>query len=311
MAGQIDALSFIYQQHVMRALRRYFLDFRCSLIYTISKTARGSGCRVRPKKRGGMSRDGWVCVMLLVFTVMPLSAFASVRHPVRLADLAEHGDHAALIRLEQSARSGDAGAQLALGYVLSYGHPDSRQYANADYWYRKAAAQGNATAEFCLGLAYSMGQGVPKNYAKADYWWKKAAVQGNTAAENFLGFAYATGEGVPKNYAKADYWRKKAAAHRRKKVAPATNWFFLDGQTRRCVNAKIFAEEHGSPPFASPFAMRKFLRAKSDWKGFRVFHSKRGRVVDLEMNNGGYLYFSSLPLCRSAQKHEPSLKALQ
>ena len=252
-----------------------FLDFRCSLIYTIPKTARGSGCRVRPKKRGGMSRDGWVCVMLLVFTVMPLSAFASLRHPVRLADLAEHGDHAALIRLEQSARTGDAGAQVALGYVLSYGHPDRRQYVKADYWYRKAAAQGNATAEFSLGLDYSMGQGVPKNYAKADYW------------------------------------RKKAAAHRRKKAAPATNWFFLDGQTRRCVNAKIFAEEHGSPPFASPFAMRKFLRAESDWKGFRVFHSKRGRVIDLEMNNGGYLYFSSLPLCRSAQKHEPSLKALQ
>lgn len=49
----------------------------------------------------------------------PLVAFGSLRHPARLVDLAEHGDHAALTRLERSATMGDAGAQVALGYVLS------------------------------------------------------------------------------------------------------------------------------------------------------------------------------------------------
>ena len=280
-------------------------------------------------KAWGCTRKGFVGALRWLFVLAvaaPLAAFASLHHPAQLAKLAEHGDHAALIRLEQSARSGDAGAQVALGYVLSYGHPDSRQYANADYWYRKAAAQGNATAEFCLGLAYSMGQGVPKNYAKANYWWKKAAAQGNGAAEEFLGFAYAIGEGVPTNYAKAHYWRKKAAAsnwgkkyhqarkkaaaNAQRKAAQATNWFILDGTTHRCVNAKAFAAEYGAQ-FASPLAMRNALRAQSDWKGFKVFRHLRGKLVELETNNGGYMYFSTLAICRAVQEKEPSLNALR
>ncbi|MDA8191648.1 MAG: tetratricopeptide repeat protein [Gammaproteobacteria bacterium] len=266
-----------------------------------------------------MRKDEWVFIMLVMATVTLLPAFAALRYPVRLADLAEHGDHAALIRLERSARSGDAGAQVALGYVLSYGHPDSHQYAKAVYWYKKAAIQGDATAEFDLGLSYSMGQGVAQNYAKAVYWWKKSAVQGNTAAENFLGFAYATGEGVPRNYAKADYWQKKAAVHRRKQAAQATDWFVFNARTEQCVNAKVFAAKKGFPAAASPLGLRNALRGQPDWEGVKSYplNRKLGRMVALHQSTNYFYYFSSLAGCQAVRNHNlrngtiPDLKALQ
>ncbi len=280
-------------------------------------------------KAWGCTRKGFVGALRWLFVLAvaaPLAAFASLHHPAQLAKLAEHGDHAALARLERSARSGDVKAQVALGDAFSYRRHGRRQYAKAVYWYKKAALQGYATAEFDLGLSYEMGDGVPKSYVKAAYWYKKAAAQGNGAAEEFLGFAYAIGEGVPTNYAKAHYWRKKAAAsnwakkydqaqkkaaaNAQRKAAQATNWFILDETTHRCVNAKAFAAEYGAQ-FASPLAMRNALRAQSDWKGFKVFRHLRGKLVELETNNGGYMYFSTLALCRAVQEKEPSLNALR
>ena len=50
----------------------------------------------------------------------------------------------------------------------------------------QSAQQGNAVAEFDLGNACHFGQGVPKNYAQADYWYKKAADQGYAPAERAI-----------------------------------------------------------------------------------------------------------------------------
>ena len=156
-------------------------------------------------------------LLFVVVVAASLTACGTTTHyPARLAVRAEHGSHAALIRLERAARSGGAGAQVALGDVLSYGHPDRRQYAKAVYWWRKAAKGGNSMSENNLGFAYKTGHGVPKNYIKAVYWWKKAAAHGGREeryAAFELGLAYGKGQGVPKNTARAVYWWKKAAAH--------------------------------------------------------------------------------------------------
>jgi hypothetical protein len=48
-----------------------------------------------------------------------------------------------------------------------------QNYANAAYWYRKAAEQGDQVSQFYLGWAYSRGQGVPRNYVEAARWYLK------------------------------------------------------------------------------------------------------------------------------------------
>lgn len=176
-----------------------------------------------------MNRKGWgrasapkgfaVTLRLLFVLAVAASLTAcgtTAHHPARLAVLAQHGNHAALARLERGARSGDAKAQVALGDVFCYGRPGRHQYAKAVYWWRKAAKNGDSVSEYNLGLAYKTGHGVPKNYIKAVYWWKKAAThggQGQRRAAFELGLAYAKGRGVPKNTAKVFYWWKKAAVH--------------------------------------------------------------------------------------------------
>ena len=61
-----------------------------------------------------------------------------------------------------------------------------QNYAEADAWYRKAAAQGYADAENNLGVAYYLGHGVPQNSVEAIAWLRKAAVQGYPRARRNL-----------------------------------------------------------------------------------------------------------------------------
>jgi FOG: TPR repeat, SEL1 subfamily len=119
------------------------------------------------------------------------------------------GNTTDLAKLESAAKSGDAAAQMWLGWYLAAVNKD---YAEANAWFERAAAQGNAAAEVDLGKAYSSGHGVPQNYARANSWFEKAAAQGSVEAEYNLGNAYFFGHGVPQNYAKADSWYEKAAA---------------------------------------------------------------------------------------------------
>lgn len=162
----------------------------------------------------------------------------------QLEKAASNGNATDLSKLAAAAKSGDAKAQLALGFywftkkdyatsnqwwgkaatqgnvkaetvlgldrTLGLGAP--KDYVRANYWFEKAASQGSANAEFNLGLAYFHGYGVPKNYAKANYWYRKASAQGFALAENNLGLAYLYGYGVPQNYFIAVYWYEKAAA---------------------------------------------------------------------------------------------------
>jgi hypothetical protein len=46
-----------------------------------------------------------------------------------------------------------------------------QDYAQAAFWYRKAAEQGDAPAQVCLGLLYYEGRGVPPDYAQAYFWF--------------------------------------------------------------------------------------------------------------------------------------------
>jgi len=55
----------------------------------------------------------------------------------------------------------------------------SQDDQKAFYWYEKSAQQGNSTAERLVSHFYFWGLGTPKNYKQAVYWAKKAAAHGD------------------------------------------------------------------------------------------------------------------------------------
>lgn len=111
----------------------------------------------------------------------------------------------------EKARKGDSSAQNEVGRAYFNGEGVKQDYANAVYWYRKAAEQGEIYAQYNLGYAYYNGQGVSQDYSQALHWYRKAGEQGNPVAQNEVGVIYYNGIGVPKDYAQAVLWFYKAA----------------------------------------------------------------------------------------------------
>jgi len=121
----------------------------------------------------------------------------------------------------KAADRGYAKAQLLLGLLHEYGTPKQDQ-AEAARWFRKAAEQGNAYAQFSLGSEYQYGWGVPQDNAQAAVWYRKAAEQGEAQAQESLGYFYLKGFGVPQDYAEAYFWLDLAAAG---EIVPAISDF--------------------------------------------------------------------------------------
>lgn len=67
--------------------------------------------------------------------------------------------------LSSLALSGDADAQNALGTLYMQGDKVERDYAQAAYWFREAAAQRHPAAIHNLGMCYLNGRGVRRNKA--------------------------------------------------------------------------------------------------------------------------------------------------
>ena len=72
----------------------------------------------------------------------------------------------------------DAEAQNNLGYAYEKGEGVEQDYAQAVFWYRKAAEQGYAMAQNNMGIMYDNGRGVDQDYDQAVNWYRKAAEQG-------------------------------------------------------------------------------------------------------------------------------------
>lgn len=133
--------------------------------------------------------------------------------------------------LRQRAIAGDARAQAELARRYDFGHGEGvfssadlanlgvdevlapQDYAQAFYWYRKAAEQGLAQGQYELGVLYYQGHGVQKDYAQGLYWVAKAACQGYSAAQDSLGDSYQRGFAVPRDIEQALAWYRKAADH--------------------------------------------------------------------------------------------------
>lgn len=105
----------------------------------------------------------------------------------------------------------DDNEQFTRGYNYAYGKEGLKQsYAQAIYWYQKAAAQGNSGAMNNLGLLHSRGDGVKQSYSEAAKWYRKASDLGDAIAANNLGSLYRDGDGVPQSHAEANKLFRKS-----------------------------------------------------------------------------------------------------
>jgi TPR repeat protein len=113
---------------------------------------------------------------------------------------------------------GHANSQYNLGYLYEKGQGVSKDYANAVFWYKKAALQGNVEAQFKLGVCYDNGLGVKKNFQEAAKWNKMAAEEGHVTAQYNMGLYYLSGQGVQKDIPRAKQWLTKAAENGHEKA---------------------------------------------------------------------------------------------
>lgn len=116
--------------------------------------------------------------------------------------------------MKQQAASGNAGAQYGLGGLYFDGLGVPQDYAQAAFWYRKAAEQGDLGAQYKLGVLYCYGVAVTQDYAQAAAWFRKATEQADAVAQDGHGAAafMLIALGVPQDYAEAYFWLDLAAA---------------------------------------------------------------------------------------------------
>lgn len=137
------------------------------------------------------------------------------------------------------ADRGVADAQFALGLNFANGVGRAADFAQAAFWYLKAAAQSHSLAQFNLGLMYAAGQGLPCDPAQSRRWMQSAADLGDAGAQFNLGQTHqrASLRGTP----------VEIAAER----VQAYQWFRLSadqgyvGSERACeaINLKMSREE--------------------------------------------------------------------
>jgi hypothetical protein len=111
----------------------------------------------------------------------------------------------------RAAKQGLAEAQYALGVLYDNGLGVSTDYTRAVHWYRQAADQGLAEAQYNLGTHCWLGKGMPRDAAMAVKWLHEAAEQGLPEAQYNLGLLLERGLGAPRNLKAARTWYTRAA----------------------------------------------------------------------------------------------------
>jgi len=112
----------------------------------------------------------------------------------------------------RAAESGVPEMQFWLGVAfdqhLWFGVTDE---VEALYWFRKSADGGDSDAQAELGRQYETGDGVEQDFAQAAYWYRRAAehvpdLRGAGQGRNNLGLLYLSGRGVPRDNLQACMW---------------------------------------------------------------------------------------------------------
>lgn len=167
--------------------------------------------------------------LVLLFALFVPSLFSSSAARAQSSPVATAQNKGIDSSLLAEAKAGDAKAQYRLGKTYYSGDGVRRDYAQAEFWFRKGAEQGDPDSEFMLGGLYHFGQGVPQDSAQAFAWVMKAAEQGHTDAEFFIATCYTEGWGVPKDDAQGIVWLHKAAEQGHFKSQYQLGWAYEAG----------------------------------------------------------------------------------
>jgi TPR repeat protein len=124
-----------------------------------------------------------------------------------------------------------------------------QDYDEAMYWYRRSLKRGGSLvwiAESDIADMYAKGLGVPQNYAEAAWWWNRAAQHGSDWSHYELGKLYAEGaDGVEKDNRKAyfhlyiassatgQHSPQKSAVELREKVEKELGDYFISQEKER------------------------------------------------------------------------------
>ncbi len=158
------------------------------------------------------------------------------------------GDFAgSLARFSTLANAGDPYAAWFLGKFYQGGRRVARDQAQAERWYREAAARGYVQAKYhmsliekrgwpqfqshevqwlkedaeagiveaqhALGVYHRFGKGVRLSASEAAKWWKLSARRGYATSQIRLALLYSKGDGVPRDEVRAYAWMNLAAAN--------------------------------------------------------------------------------------------------
>jgi hypothetical protein len=110
----------------------------------------------------------------------------------------------------QSAKLGDHGSQLDLGYFYDIGLHVKMDKKKAMFWYHKAYMQGHAGGANNIATVYrDLGDAK-----KMILWFKRAAAMGDIDVMLDLGKRYELGDAVVRDIAKAKKYYLCAVAHK-------------------------------------------------------------------------------------------------
>jgi TPR repeat protein len=99
-------------------------------------------------------------------------------------------DAAAFRWFSRAAALGSTEAMYHVGNMYAFGHGVPKEESDPDQraaqFYFEAARRGHTGAQHALGILYLTGKGVQQDRAEAEKWFRRAAAQGHTGSQRFM-----------------------------------------------------------------------------------------------------------------------------
>jgi TPR repeat protein len=168
--------------------------------------------------------------------------------------------------VKRKARSKDAEAQYALGFMYLTGDGVPKYGAEELRWYRAAAAE-NANAAFMLSLLHRSGDGVSYNPAESFRLMRRSAEKGHTQAQYYLGTYYYQGVGTQVDHQSAAAWFRRAAENGFADAQLAYGLLLLSGDG-------VALDRSQAIEWLGKASRQNNGRAKEELKGLLTYHGQ-------------------------------------